>query len=103
MTAATKLASNSFIRKFFPATHCSPRITSCFSRNIMIPINEGGGGYPTSRPKYSFRAREIPLAALALALIFSTVFGSAQAQRGTLVHEETIRVSPAADAAKLGE
>jgi outer membrane protein assembly factor BamD (BamD/ComL family) len=28
---------------------------------------------------------------------------SAQAQRGTLVHEETIRVSPSADTAKLGE
>jgi hypothetical protein len=27
----------------------------------------------------------------------------AQAQRGTLVHEETIRVAPSVDAAKLGE
>ncbi len=40
--------------------------------------------------------------------IAATVFccarlASAQAQRGTLVHEETIRVSPSADAAKLGE
>ena len=30
-------------------------------------------------------------------------FGFAQAQRGTLVREESIRVSPSADAAKLGE
>ncbi len=30
-------------------------------------------------------------------------FAAAQAQRGTLVHEESIRVSPSTDAAKLGE
>src|SRR5271168_1484875 len=40
---------------------------------------------------------------LSVALLAVPVFASAQAQRGTLVHEETIRVSPAADAAKLGE
>jgi outer membrane protein assembly factor BamD (BamD/ComL family) len=45
---------------------------------------------------------------LRLALLVVTVFAVtslafAQAQRGTLVHEETIRVSPAADSAKLGE
>ena len=34
--------------------------------------------------------------------LFSPI-ASADAQRGTLVHEETIRVSPATDAAKLGE
>ena len=32
-----------------------------------------------------------------------TTFASPQAQRGTLVHEATIRVAPSADAAKLGE
>ena len=35
-------------------------------------------------------------------LSFFTPFASAQAQRGTLVSEETIRVSPSADAARLG-
>jgi hypothetical protein len=40
----------------------------------------------------------LPTAILAL-----TALASAQAQRGTLVHEETIRVAPAADAAKLGD
>jgi hypothetical protein len=69
----------------------------------MIPIDHGGGGYPTSSPKFSFRERAIFLAILAAALIFSTGLASAQAQRGTLVHEATIRVSPASDAAKLGE
>ena len=38
-----------------------------------------------------------------LALSLMTGLASAQAQRGTLVHEETIRVSPSNDAAKLGE
>ena len=41
-------------------------------------------------------------AALAFPLITPT-FANAQAQRGTLVHEEAIRVSPSADAAKLGQ
>ena len=36
-------------------------------------------------------------------LLVATPITFAQAQRGTLVHEATIRVSPAADAAKLGE
>jgi len=52
------------------------------------------------------RLRLIPaLALLAAAFFVVTPIASAQAQaqRGTLVHEETIRVSPAADAAKLGE
>jgi hypothetical protein len=40
---------------------------------------------------------------LAAALLLVTPIASAQAQRGTLVHEETIRVSPSADTAKLGE
>lgn len=35
--------------------------------------------------------------------LFSTQFSSADALRGTLVHEETIRVSPASDSARLGE
>ena len=43
-------------------------------------------------------------AILSLALLFAlTGFAIAQAPRGTLVHEETIRVSPGADAARLGE
>jgi hypothetical protein len=46
------------------------------------------------------RLRLILLAA-ALFAMMPTAF--AQAQRGTLVHEESIRVSPSADAAKLGE
>ena len=40
---------------------------------------------------------------LAAALSYLPVVAFAQAQRGTLVHEETIRVSPSGDTAKLGE
>jgi outer membrane protein assembly factor BamD (BamD/ComL family) len=42
-------------------------------------------------------------ATLAAFLLFSSQFAIAQAQRGTLVHEETIRVSPSKESAKLGE
>jgi outer membrane protein assembly factor BamD (BamD/ComL family) len=40
---------------------------------------------------------------LAVALTVLTTLALADAQRGTLVKEETIRVSPSADAAKLGQ
>ena len=36
-------------------------------------------------------------------LLISSCLAFADAQRGTLVHEETIRVAPSADAAKLGQ
>jgi Bacterial SH3 domain len=43
------------------------------------------------------------LTLLAAIIVAETSLAAAQAQRGTLVHEEAIRVSPSADAAKLGE
>ena len=43
------------------------------------------------------------LTLLAAIIVAVTSLAAAQAQRGTLVHEEAIRVSPSADAAKLGE
>jgi len=36
-------------------------------------------------------------------LLISPAFAFGDAQRGTLVHEETLRVSPSADSAKLGQ
>jgi hypothetical protein len=93
----------SLVGKILPVTHCSSRIFSGFLAKTMIPIDPGGGGVPTSQPQFSFREPAIFFAALAAALLFSTGPACAQAQRGTLVHEETIRVSPSADAAKLGE
>ena len=64
----------------------------------MIPIDQGGGGVPSSPPRFPFRE----FAILVLIALFSTSAAFAQALRGTLVHEETIRVSPSSDAAKLG-
>jgi hypothetical protein len=45
----------------------------------------------------------LSLILIAATLLFSAALASAQAPRGTLVNEEAIRVSPATDAAKLGE
>jgi hypothetical protein len=95
--------ANSFVFKILPATYCSPRIFLRFSANSMIPIDRGGGGVPTSRPRFPFRERIFFFASIAAAILCFTVLASADAQRGTLVHEETIRVAPSADAARLGE
>ena len=65
----------------------------------MIPEIPGGGGIPHPRPAFPFREFAILLAAS----IFFTNFAFAQALRGTLIHEETIRISPSADTPKLGE
>ena len=43
------------------------------------------------------------LIVVTVALLLVTTFALSQAQRGTLIHEETIRVSPSPDTAKLGE
>ena len=106
MTTAPHDGHKSFVTKILPATHCSPGIFSRFSHNSKIPIDQGGrggGGVPPSKPGFLLRESAIFLALLAAALLFSTALASAQAQRGTLVHEETIRVSPSSEAAKLGE
>ena len=64
----------------------------------MIPIDQGGGGVPPSGLLFPIRE----FAILLFVALFSTSAAFAQAQRGTLVHEETIRVSPSSDTAKLG-
>jgi hypothetical protein len=46
---------------------------------------------------------KLRLLLLAATLLLLTSLGAAQGQRGTLVHEETIRVSPSGDTAKLGQ
>ena len=46
---------------------------------------------------------KLRLTCIAATLLLFTALAAAQAPRGTLVHEESIRVSPASDAAKLGE
>jgi hypothetical protein len=54
-------------------------------------------------PYVALRFRFRALLSLSACVLLSTGLAFSQAQRGTLVHEETIRVSPAADAAKLGQ
>jgi len=103
MTAASETGRKCFTDKILPVTHCSSKIFSRFSANSMIPLDRGGGGVPAPHSKFSFRELAIFLVMLCSALAFSTALASAQAQRGTVVHEETIRVAPSADAAKLGE
>jgi outer membrane protein assembly factor BamD (BamD/ComL family) len=49
------------------------------------------------------RPPSIAVFAIAITLLSTPLFVLAQAQRGTLVHEESIRVSPSADAAKLAQ
>ena len=103
MARLSECSRNSFVSKTLPVTDCSPKITSRFSPNSMIPVSRRGGGVPLFRPAFPFWESAIFCAVLALILSFSTTIAYAQAQRGTLIHEETIRVSPSADTAKLGE
>jgi len=103
MARLSECSRNSFVSKTLPVTDCSPKITSRFSPNSMIPVSRRGGGVPLFRPAFPFWESAIFCAVLALILSFSTTIAFAQAQRGTLIHEETIRVSPSADTAKLGE
>jgi hypothetical protein len=98
-----KSARKSLMLKILPATDCSSRIFSQFSPNSMIPIEPGGRGDTSQRNRFPFRERALFFALLAIALIFSSPLAFGQAKRGTLVHEETIRVAPSGDAAKLGE
>src|SRR5258706_15472269 len=48
-------------------------------------------------------AMKLTIIAIAATLLSFTTFAFADAQRGTLVHEETIRVAPNADAARVGD
>ena len=98
MKSAPNSYHKPFAGKILPASDCSPEIKSQFLSTPMIPIDQGGGGYTCHPAKLPFRNSLV----IALALMFSTALAFAQAVRGTLVHEETIRVSPADDAAKLG-
>jgi len=75
---------------------CEPR--GCFSGIRANRTDQGEGKIPPRRSLSSLGE----LAILFLTVCFSTG-AFAQALRGTLIHEETIRVSPGADTAKLGE
>jgi hypothetical protein len=84
--------------KILPLSDCGPKIFSTFFSNFVIPIDQGEGGVPSSSVRFPIRE----FAILVLVVLFSAGAAIAQAQRGTLIHEETIRVSPSSDTAKLG-
>jgi hypothetical protein len=102
MNSAWSNNHNPFAGKILPASDCSPKIKSQFSRSTLIPMDRGGeGGIPESH-KFPIPESAIFLAFI-LALIFSSTLAVAQGPRGTLVSEESIHVSPSSDAAKLGD
>ncbi len=102
MINAPESGGNSFVPKILPASCCSSKIFSPFPANSLIPVDRGGGGIPASTSRFPFREfLFLAVFTITLALPAQRVFG--QAIRGTLVHEETIRVSPSSDAAKLGQ
>jgi hypothetical protein len=68
----------------------------------MIPIDRGGGGFSPDRTRFPFSKCVVAFLVIAFVLLIAPPPASAQAQRGTLVSDETIRVSPSADTAKLG-
>jgi len=74
-----------------------------FSANFLIPIDRGEGGDTPTKSKSRLQASSFLATALWISLLGLPNLAHAQAQRGTLVHEESIRVSPSADSAKLGE
>lgn len=88
--------------KILPATDCSSEIFSRFPANPMIPNDRGGGGVSPKRPPFPFWNGAICLLSCLFA-IFSTGSLFAQGQRGTLIRQENIRVSPGSDTAKLAE
>src|SRR5258708_2394556 len=69
----------------------------------MIPIDRGGGGYTPQSSQFPFLNSFGRFSAIAALLIAASTFAFADAHRGTLVHEETIRVAPNASAARVGE
>jgi len=90
--------ANSLVFKILPVSDRGSTIISQVSRNSLISIDRGQGGTPHSAHRFPFRESAV----LVLLAIFSTAAAVAQAQRGTLIHEETIRVSPSSETAKLG-
>jgi outer membrane protein assembly factor BamD (BamD/ComL family) len=63
----------------------------------------GGGGHTSNLPGFPFRNSFARLAVSVAFLVATSTFAFAAAQRGTLVHEETVRVAPDASAARVGD
>jgi hypothetical protein len=95
-------SANSLVSKFLPHTNCHVRFSGKnASRSFVLT---GSTKDPSVTCPHRAMTLNLKILAYALAVIFFfTAFSAAQAPRGTLVHEESLRVSPGADAAKVGE
>jgi hypothetical protein len=93
-------SANSLVLKILPVTRCGSRIISTFFRKSLIPIDRGGRGGTFHSVVFPFWKSIV--AACGTLLLLSTL-SFADALRGTLVHEETLRVAPSVDAAKLSQ
>ena len=91
-------SANSLVFKILPATDWGSEIITKFCPNSLISLDRGAAAISSGAHRFPFRELTIGL----FAAIFFTSIVSAQAPRGTLVHEETIRVSPSSDTARLG-
>src|SRR5437660_643656 len=70
----------------------------------MIPIELGRGEYRLPPSRIPVRNLQFRFIAIAFAVFLaSAIVAFADAQRGTLVHEETVRVAPNASAARVGD
>ena len=94
MAKTTKDAITTNLLKTAGATDRISRVISKISSDPVSPSEGGRGAIVQSRLR--------GFAVLALITLFSTTSVFAQALRGTLIHEETIRVSPSSETAKLG-
>jgi hypothetical protein len=102
MAKALNSPRKSLRLKILTATAWTPKIFCRFSPNLLISMEQGGGGRLRGIVRFPYPQISVFLLFLSLAL-WSPTPALAQAQRGTLVHEATLRVAPSGDSAKLGE
>lgn len=94
-----KTTCRPFLVNIFPVTDLSPELMSQLPSSLKRETDR-------HECALSSRVRRLLLGRLGIVLVAAlslTASAFAQALRGTLIHEETIRVSPSADSPKLGE
>jgi outer membrane protein assembly factor BamD (BamD/ComL family) len=103
MIPAAESEPKSFVPKVLSLSPSGSRIFSQFAANSMIPRGRVEAEYSPETDKFPIWNGAIFFSLLVLALLFSSTPAAAQAQRGTLVNEESIRISPGTDSAKVGQ
>jgi Bacterial SH3 domain len=103
ITGCAENMPNPFVSNILPISDCVRGIVAHFHSAKMTLRGGGGDGRDAAAPR-RLRFPLWELSGLCLAIVFLTpTFALAQAQRGTLVHEESIRVAPDSNSAKLGQ